>query len=110
MIFYGVKALDINGLLTVEGSNVLEKHDWGSGEDAFSDVAAALAVLQAKACYGRYALIVSLDQYARLQRIQPGTGVLESERIEKLLGGRLFISSVLQPGTALLVCAESQYL
>ena len=45
-----------------------------------------------------------------MQRIQPGTVVLAYDRIKNLLGGRVYSSSVLKPGTAALLCAQPQYM
>ena len=49
------------------------------------------------------------DLYYQLQRIQPGTGMMEIDRIRELLGGRVFKSNTLA-GKALLVCSEAQYM
>lgn len=108
-IFYGNDALAISGLLTAEGTNTLSLHNWSQGEAPFQDVAAGVTLLEQKNRIGKYALVVSLDLYLQLERIQNGTGVLESERISGLLGGRLFKSTVLKPKTAVLLCCESPY-
>lgn len=110
MIFYGVKSLGIEGLLTAKGVNTQKRSDWTQGEGSFTDVAAAISTLLQKRKIGRHTLIVSQDLYVQLQRIQPGTGLLESKRIEKLVDGRLFYSPVLQPNTALVVSAQPQYM
>lgn len=110
LVFHGAKALGIDGLLTVKGVNSLKRGDWAAGENAFTDVAAATALLHQKGRYGRHTLVLSTDLFVQLQRIQPGTGTLESERIKQLTGGRLYTSPVLDAKTALLVCAQPQYL
>ncbi|MDL2219648.1 bacteriocin family protein [Ruminococcaceae bacterium OttesenSCG-928-O06] len=110
MVFYGVKEYGIEGLLTAKGVNTQKRGDWATGENAFTDVAAAVATLNQNRKIGRHTLIVSQDLYVQLQRIQPSTGVLESKRVAKLLDGRLFYSAVLQPKTALLVSAQAQYM
>lgn len=110
MIFYGVKALGIDGLLTAKGVNTQKRSDWAAGEDAFGDVSTAIATLLQKGKSGRHTLVVSQDLYVQLQRIQPGTGTLESERVEKLVDGRLYHSVALEPKTALVVSAQPQYM
>lgn len=110
MVFYGVKQLGIEGLLTAKGVNTQKRSDWSTGEGAFTDVAAAVSTLLQKGRIGRHTLIMSMDLFVQLQRIQPNTGVLESDRIKNLLGGRLYYSTVLQPKTALVVCPQPQYL
>ncbi|MFV0414272.1 MAG: family 1 encapsulin nanocompartment shell protein [Oscillospiraceae bacterium] len=110
MVFYGVKSLGIDGLLTAKGSLSVKRSNWEEGEGAFADVVAAVTLLQQKGRYGKYTLVVSPDLYVQLQRIQPGTGILESERVKKLVDGKLYMSTVLQAKTALLVCAQPQFM
>lgn len=107
MIFYGVPRLELEGLLTVKGSQSVKRNDWSSGEASFSDVAEAVTLLEQKGYVGRYALMLSPDLYLQLQRIQAGTGILEIERIRALVGKKVLKSTVLKPKTALLVCMES---
>ncbi|MGD9559749.1 MAG: family 1 encapsulin nanocompartment shell protein [Oscillospiraceae bacterium] len=111
MVFYGVKELGIDGLLTAKGTASQKRSDWSTGEGAFTDVAAAVTTLLQNGRIGRHTLVMSSDLYVQLQRIQPGTGELESKRVGKLLeGGGMYMSTVLQPKTALLVCAQPQYM
>ncbi|MDL2253269.1 bacteriocin family protein [Ruminococcaceae bacterium OttesenSCG-928-I18] len=110
VVFYGVPSLGIDGMLTVTGTQSLKRSDWSKGEGAFQDVAAGIAALLEKGRIGRHTLLVSQDLWVDLQRIQGGTGVLESNRIGKLLDGRLYFSPILKPKTALLVCAQNQYI
>lgn len=110
MVFYGVDKLGVSGLANTKGANTQKRSDWASGEGAFSDVAAATATLLQKGRIGRHTLIVSMDLYVQLQRIQGNTGVLESDRVKKLVDGRLYYSTVLKPQTALVVCAQAQYM
>lgn len=106
MIFYGIPALKLEGLLTVKGSTQIKRKDWAEGENAFADVAAGIAALEKSGRSGKYVLVVSPDLYMQLQRIQPGTGVLESKRIKKLVGSHIIKSTALKDKTAFLVCAE----
>jgi uncharacterized linocin/CFP29 family protein len=46
----------------------------------------------------------------QLQRIQPGTGLLEIDRIKKMLSDNVYTSSVLGSGKAVLVCSDSRYM
>lgn len=111
MVFYGVKALGIEGLLTTSGINTLKRSgDWNEGENAFMDVVSGLSTLRKNGRIGRHCLIVSPDLYVQLHRIQPGTGLLEIDRMKQLVEGRIFQSTVLQAQTALLVCAQPQYI
>lgn len=110
MVFYGIPALSLEGLLTVKGSTGIKRSDWSSGEGAFTDVSAGMNALEKNGKFGRYTLVVSPDVYLQLQRIQPGTGVLESKRIKKLTGGEIIKSTALKDKTAMLICAERRFM
>ena len=110
VVFYGVPSLGIDGLLTAKGTLTLKRSDWSAGEGAFQDVAKGITTLLEHGRIGRHSLVVSQDLWVDLQRIQSGTGVLESERIGKLLDDRLYFTPVLKPKTALLLCAQNQYI
>ena len=101
LILNGSKALGTDGLLTVKGSQ---------GENSFADITAGVAQLAKTGYLGRYALVVSPDLFLDLQRLQPNTGLLEIDRIKKLIGDNVYMTSVMGPGKAVLVCAEPEYL
>ncbi len=109
-IFFGNTNYGYDGLLTAPGTNRLKRSDWSAGENAFTDIAAALELFSTKGIYGTYVLVVSPDIYTQLQRIQPGTGLLEIDRIKKMLNDRIFFSTALGTGKAVLLCTESRYM
>lgn len=106
LIYFGNAGLGYEGLLTAPGVNKIGKKDWSTGENAFSDISAAIALLAENGLYGPYALVLSPDLYMQLQRLQPGTGLLEIERVSKLVDGRVFKSPVLGKGKAVLICSD----
>jgi uncharacterized linocin/CFP29 family protein len=106
LIFFGDKDSGYEGLMTAPGTNKLKKKDWAAGENAFSDIASAIELLAENAIYGTYALSVSPDLYMQTQRLQEGTGLLEIDRVSKLLNGHVFKTPVLGKGKAVLVCSE----
>lgn len=108
LIFFGHSALGYDGLLTVPGAKKIAKKDWSAGEEAYTDIAAGIAYLTEQGIYGDYALAVSPDLYMQLQRLQPGTGLLEIDRIAKLVDGHLYQSPVLGKGKAVLVSAAEK--
>lgn len=108
LIFFGNKALGIPGLTNAPGINKIKRGNWGEGENAYQDIAKGLTTLIDKGFTGRYALILSPDLYLALQRIQPGTGVLEIDRISKIVDDRVYYSTILGLKKALLVCCEPQ--
>ncbi len=110
LIFLGDASQGYEGLLTAAGTQAITKSDWKDGENAFQDVAKGIENLISKGFLGKFVLAVSPDLYMQLQRIQPGTGLLEIERIKTLLDGNLYQTAVIGANKAVLVCAEPQNL
>lgn len=110
LIFLGNAKYGYEGLLTASGANKMKKSDWSTGENAFSDLVSALQLFTNLGIYGTYSLILSPDLYTQLQRIQPGTGILEIDRIRKLLNGNVFFSPILGTNKAALVCSDPRYM
>lgn len=110
LILLGSKALGVEGLMNAEGSHKVKRGDWKTGEDAYKDVAHAIAYFSSNSMLGRYALILSPDIYLDLQRLQPNVGLLELDRISKLVDGRVYPVGPFGAGKAALVCAEPQYM
>ncbi|MDQ0203340.1 family 1 encapsulin nanocompartment shell protein [Pectinatus haikarae] len=108
LVFFGNADFKIDGLFNVAGSNKIKKNDWTVGENAFTDIAAAINLLVEKGIYGAYSLAISPDLYLQMQRLQPGTGLLEIDRVKKLLDKRIYSTPVLGKGKAVLVCADSR--
>jgi len=109
-LFFGNNTYGYEGLLTATGTNKISKSDWAVGENAFTDIVSALELFTTKEIYGTYALAISPDLYMQLQRIQPGTGLLEIDRINKMLNGNVYSSSALGTGKAVLVCSDLRYM
>lgn len=90
LILFGNKALGAEGLLNAEGAKVLQRGNWKEGETAYQDIAHGMAYLSSHSMLGRYALVLSPELYLDLQRLQPNVGVLEADRIAKLVDGRVY--------------------
>lgn len=110
LIFFGDEFIGAEGIMNAEGAGKLPRSDWKTGENAFFDITKALALMGGKSIFGRYVLCVSPDLYCDLQRIQQGTGLMEIDRISKLVDGRVFNAPILGTKKAVLLCAESQYM
>ena len=110
LILFGDKDLGVTGLFNTEGAFKIKRGDWSTGEDAYKDVAHAIAYFSSHSMLGRYALIVSPDVYLDLQRLQPNVGLLEIDRIKKLVNDRVYPVGPFGAGRAALVCAEPQYM
>ena len=110
LVLNGNKTLGVDGLLTVKGANKIKRTDWNKGENGFADVAAAVSQLAKTGYLGRYALVVAPDLFLALQRLQPNTGMLEIDRVQKLIGDNVYMSSTLEPGKAMIACVEPEYM
>lgn len=108
LIFFGSQKLGYDGLLTASGASKLKKKDWSIGENAFTDVAAAIETLVSSGVYGAYALVLSPNLYMQLQRLQPGTGLLEIDRVSKLLNGHVYKTPILGKDQAVLLCPQAE--
>ncbi len=106
LVFLGDEKAGYEGILTAKGVHRLKGKDWKTGENAFADVAAAIELLVENGVYGSYALALSPDLYSALERIQPGTGILELDRVSKLVDGRIFRSPAMGKGKAVLLGAD----
>ena len=108
LIFLGHERLGYEGLLSARGVGDIAKADWSTGENAFANVAAAIEQLVSAGVFGNYTLVVSPNLYMQMQRLQPGTGLMEIDRVTKLVGGNLLKSPVLGRDQAVLLCAQPQ--
>ena len=107
-IFFGNDTLKIDGLFTAAGTQKITKTDWNIGENSFKNIAEAINLLVKEGIYSSYSLLISPDLYLQMQRIQPGTGILEIDRVKKLLHKRVFVSPVLGKEKALLISADAR--
>lgn len=110
LILFGNEELGMNGLFTADGSVAIQRGDWTTGEDAYKDVARGISYLASHSMLGRHALVLSPDLYLDLQRLQPNVGLLEIDRIKRLVGDRVYQTGPFGLGKAVLVCAEPQYM
>ncbi len=110
LFLFGNAALGTEGLFTAAGAHTLKRGDWSAGENAYADVAQAVAYFLSNSMLGHYALVVSPDVYMQLQRLQPNVGLLEIDRIKTLISGRVYAVGAFGLGKAALVCADSRYM
>ena len=110
LVLFGNKALGTEGLLNAAGAFKIKRGDWKQGEDAYRDVAHGIAHLSGSNLLGRYALVLSPDVYLDLQRLVPDVGLIELDRISKLVNGRVYATGAFGANKAVLVCAEPQYM
>lgn len=110
LILSGSKKLGTPGLAEADGAHIIERGNWREGENAYQDVARALSYFSGNSMIGRYALLLSPEIWMDLQRLQPNLGILEADRIAKLVDGRMYSIGPYGAGKAVLVCAEPDYM
>ena len=108
LIFFGNPAAGVSGLVNTEGAVHCARGDWSQSENAFADIAKGLNELESRGYVSGITLVLSPDRMLDLQRIQPGTGLLEVDRIARLIDGPVLKSPVLKQNHALLIAAEPE--
>jgi uncharacterized linocin/CFP29 family protein len=109
LIFKGSASHGLPGLLTAAGTRVALAN-WGKVEAAFKNVAQAREALVDKGFYGPYALALSPDLYAVVQRIMPNTGRLEAQFLADLATVGVFQAPAMPAKSALLVATGPENL
>ncbi len=109
LIFFGNQQLNIEGLFTIKEAHKIKKGDWFTGEEAYQDVAKAVGYLRSNNMIGRYYLVLSPELYLQLQRLQPSVGLLEIDRIAKLVDG-IYSVGEYGKGKAALICSQPQFI
>lgn len=109
MVFHGNAAHGLPGLIGGAGTHVALAN-WGKVEAAFQNVAAAREALVGAGFFGPYALVLSPDLYARVQRIMPNTGRLEIQFLADLATGGVFQAPTMPAKTALLIASGPENL
>lgn len=107
LIFLGNEKTGVAGLISEAGKTV-KLQNWDKDENAFAAISTGLQFMLENHAYGTKVLVVSPDVFAVLQRIQPGTGTLESQRISALIEGKIYQTPVLPAKTALLIASDEQ--
>jgi uncharacterized linocin/CFP29 family protein len=97
------------GLITTEGILVKEVTSWDTPGSAVEEVAQAIAEFGKKGIAPPYKLFLGPERYAKLLKIHEKAGVMELERIRRLVTEVVVVNNM--PGDkALLVAASPNYL
>lgn len=110
LIFNGNLALNLPGLLTVDGAQRLPLGDWNVAGEAFAAVVRATETLVNNHFFGPFTVVTSPVLYAQLNRMFENSGTLTLEQIEKLVRGGVYQSSALAEGTAVVLAAAAENL
>ena len=108
LIFNGSAEMGYEGLMVVEGRQILTRSDWAEAGNAFKDAVDATQTLVQGGFYGPYAMVVSPTLYAQMQQVHPGTGVLEIEHIRQIVTDGVYQSRLVGDGFAMVVATGAQ--
>jgi uncharacterized linocin/CFP29 family protein len=90
LIFLGIPQQGYEGLLNVQGRNIIPLRDWDKPHEPFNNIVAAIEKLMLAGFHKPFAVIVNPKLYIMTQRIAKGTSRLESELIQIIAEGGLF--------------------
>jgi uncharacterized linocin/CFP29 family protein len=103
LIFNGNAEMGYEGLMVVEGRQVLKRRNWADSGNSFQDAVDATQTLVEKGFYGPYAMVVSPRLYTQMHQVHPGTGVLEIEHIRQIVTDGIYQSPLIPDGSGLIV-------
>jgi uncharacterized linocin/CFP29 family protein len=103
LIFFGEPAAQIPGLLNAPGAAFSELSDWAHQNQAIEDLIRAVTLLDKRGISGQYALALAPDLYNSLFHKYSDSDLLRIEHLRSLIREGLFKSSVLEPGTGVLL-------
>jgi uncharacterized linocin/CFP29 family protein len=103
LILNGDENLCIDGILNVEWRNTMPLLNWDDPGQAFQNVVNAYQKLIQDDYYGPFALVVSPDMYAKMQRVYDNTGVLEIEQVRQLMNAGVHQSPVMPDNGAVVI-------
>jgi uncharacterized linocin/CFP29 family protein len=108
LIFNGSSEMGYEGLMVVDGRQVMNRRDWAEAGNAFKDVVDATENLVRGGYYGPYAMVVSPTLYTQMHQVHPGTGVLEIEHIRQLVTDGVYQSPLVRDGYGVILGTGSQ--
>ena len=110
LVFYGHSAYGYEGLMTVEGRNILTGFHWGNAGDAFNNFTKMTRVLMSRGYNGPFAAVVHPHIYADMHRVLEGSSLLEISHVKALLTAGVFKSSLLAPRSGFVVSTGKENL
>ncbi|HWC76358.1 MAG TPA: family 1 encapsulin nanocompartment shell protein [Blastocatellia bacterium] len=108
LIFNGNAEMGYEGLMVVEGRNILQRSDWAEAGNAFRDAVEATQTLVQAGFYGPYSMVVSPSLYTQMHQVHPGTGVLEIEHIRQIITDGVYQSRLVRDGFGMVVATGTQ--
>ena len=108
LILNGSESLGIEGLMNAKWRNTVPLLNWDESGQAFQNVVDATKKLIDSGFYGPYAMVVSPDMYAKMQRVYDNTGVLEINQVRELITAGVFQTPALSNEDAVVVSTGAE--
>lgn len=109
-VLFGHIPLGYEGLMTVEGRNIITGFNWGNPGDAFANFTKITQMLMEKGYQGPFAAVVHPQIHADMHRVIKGSSLLEIAHVRSLLAGGIHRSSLLLPRSGLVISMGRQNL
>ena len=110
LLLFGDAERGLEGFLTAQGTVKLPLGNWEETGAGLQSIGQAVARLMSQDIFGPFAAIMHPLQLIKLQRVYGGRGILESELIERQLGGGLYTSPVMPQNQVLVLATQPHYL
>ncbi|HUV05527.1 MAG TPA: family 1 encapsulin nanocompartment shell protein [Armatimonadota bacterium] len=110
MILNGNEKLGFEGLMNARWRNTVPLLNWDEAGRAFQNTVDATRKLLDSGFYGPFAMVVSPNMFAKMQRVYNNTGVLEISRVRELVTAGVLQTPALPDNGVLLVATGQENL
>ncbi len=110
LVLFGDAERGLEGLLTAKDALRLPLGNWEEPGSGVRSVGQAVAQLMSQGFFGPFAAVMHPLRLSELQRVHSSRGILESELIERQLGGGLYTSPVMPQNQILVLATQPHYL
>ena len=108
LILNGSDKLCVEGLMNAEGRNTVPLLNWDENGQAFQNAVDATRKLIDAGFFGPFAMVVSPNIYARMERVYDNTGVLEINQVRELVTAGVFQTPVLKDNDAVVISTGAE--
>jgi uncharacterized linocin/CFP29 family protein len=108
LLLFGDRAVNCTGLASAEGRARFKGLGWNKPARAFSNFTMMTDHLRRLGHNGPFAAVVHPGIYSEMHRVVDGSDLLEIAHVKSLVTAGIFRSSLLAPGSGLIVAREKQ--
>jgi uncharacterized linocin/CFP29 family protein len=107
-VLFGQVTFGYEGMMTIEGRNIVTGLDWVKPGDAFANFTMMTQLLLSKGYNGPFAAVMHPRIYTDMHRVLSGSSLLEIAHVRALLTAGIYRSSLLAPRSGLVVATGKQ--